>query len=197
MQNYTLGASGGGDNYTFSVSGGYLSQDGVVKKTTYDRYNLRLKSDFTKGRIKLGQSIILSKEYWRNMAGGWGGQGGNPVGSALKMIPVFPVYNPNAIAGFGGAYGPVVNVASPVAQLNLEIPESNATNAFINAFAEISLFEGLKYKLNLGYTNTFGHNATYTYPYEVGTLFINRDADLSESRSQRTTRLLESTICRH
>lgn len=194
IQNYNLSAGGGGENYTYSLSGGYLKQDGTVKKTGYDRYNFRIKSDFTKGRVKIGETVIFTKEFWRNMAGGWGGQGGNPVGSAVKMIPVFDVYDPDAVGGYGGAYGNVVNVANPVAQLNLEIPEVRSTDIILNAYAEITLLDELKYKYNLGYTNTFGNEFTYTYPYEVGALFTNADADLFEGRNERNYFLQEHTL---
>ncbi|HEX8429403.1 TonB-dependent receptor [Hymenobacter sp.] len=194
IQNYTVGASGGGDNYNFSISGGYFGQKGIVKETNYTRLNLRIKSDFTKGRLKLGESIIMSQEYWRYTAGGWGGQGGNPSGSALKMIPAFSVYDPTALGGFSGASGPVVNVANPVAMLYLEKPENRNYNAIINAYAEISLIEGLKYKYNLGYTPGFSHYSSYTYPYQVGTLFPNADADLNENRSQSGNWLHENTL---
>ncbi|UOG74724.1 TonB-dependent receptor [Hymenobacter tibetensis] len=194
MQNYTLGASGGGENFTYNLSGGYLDQQGIVKKTDYDRYNLRLKSDFTKGRIRIGETIILTREYWRTMAGGWGGQGGGPVGSALKMIPVFEVYDPTAVGGYGGAYGPVVNIASPVAQLNLEVPETRTTSAILNGYAEVSIVDALKYRLNLGYTNTFGAHNAYVFPYKVGALFNNADADLYQSRSQKEYFLQEHTL---
>ena len=200
MQNYTLGASGGSDNFTYSLSGAYLDQQGIVKETSYNRWNLRLKTDFTKGRVKIGETVILTKEYWRGMAGGWGGQGGNPVGSALKMIPVYGVYAPNAVGGYAGAYGPVVNVANPVAQLNLEIPETNSTNAIINAFAEVSLVKGLKYRFNVGYTNTFGAYSDYIAPYALGdlngqnALFNNADADLYQNRSQTAYFLQEHTL---
>ncbi|UGU15912.1 TonB-dependent receptor [Sinomicrobium kalidii] len=194
VKNYNLSASGGGEHYTYSVSAGYMEQDGIVKETGYNRWNLRFKSTLTKGRFKFGESVILSKEYWRNMAGGWGGQGGNPVGSAPKMIPVFDVYNPDAIGGYAGAYGPVVNVANPVAQLNLEVPEVHSKEAIVNAFAEVSILDGLKYKLNLGYTSTNGYDYTYTYPYEVGTLFTNLDSDLYESRYETEYILTENTL---
>jgi TonB-linked SusC/RagA family outer membrane protein len=193
-QNYFLSASGGGDDYTYSLSGGYLNQDGIVKKTNYNRYNLRLKSSLTKGRIKIGETVILSKEYWRNASEGFGGQGGNPVGSAAKMIPVFDVYDSGAIGGYGGAYGPIVNIENPVAVLNLEIPENRINKAIINAFAEISILDELDYKLNLGYNNTAGFNYRYTYPYEVGSLFTNLDSDLSESRYEREQSLIENTL---
>jgi len=193
-QNYNLAAAGGGENFTYSLSGGYLAQDGIVKKTTYDRWNLRLKSEFTKGKVRIGQTVILTKEYWRNASGGFGGQGGNPVGSATKMIPVFDVYDPEAIGGYGGAYGPIVNIENPVAVLNLQTPEVNKKDAIINAFAEVSILESLKYKFNVGYTNNSSYNYTYTYPYEVGTLFTNVDADLSESRGETNYSLQEHTL---
>jgi TonB-linked SusC/RagA family outer membrane protein len=194
MQNYTLGTSGGGDNYTFSLSGGYLDQQGIVKKTDYDRWNLRLKSEYTKGRVKLGETVILTREYWRGMAGGWGGQGGNPVGSALKMIPVFGVYDPTAVGGYSGASGPVVNVANPVAQLNLEVPETRTTTAILNGYAEVLIVDGLKYRLNLGYTNTYGSYNDYIFPYTVGALFNNADADLSQNKSEQTLFLQEHLL---
>ncbi|GAB3637309.1 TonB-dependent receptor [Hymenobacter arcticus] len=193
-QNYTLGASGGGDNYNFSISGGYFDQKGIVKTTDYNRFNLRIKSDFTKGRLKVGESIIMAQEYWHYTAGGWGGQGGNPTGSALKMIPAFGIYDPTAVGGFSGASGPVVNIANPVAMLNLEVPENRSYNAIINAYAEISILDGLKYKYNLGYTPGFGAYYDYTYPYQVGSLFTNPYATLSENRSQSNTWLHENTL---
>lgn len=194
MQNYNLGASGGGDNYTYSLSGGYLNQDGIVKNTGYDRWNLRLKSDFTKGRVRIGESVILSKETFNPLTGGLGGQGGNPVGSAIKMIPVFDVYNPDAVGGYGGAFGPVVDIANPVAQLNLRDVENNVNKAIINAFAEVSILDELKYKFNVGYTNTSGYYYEYTRPYQIGALFTNLDADLYESRNQTNYFLQEHTL---
>jgi len=194
MRNYNVAASGGAENYTYSLSGGYLDQEGIVKETGYDRWNLRLKTTFNKGKLKIGETVLLSQEHWRNMAGGWGGQGGNPVGSAPKMIPVFDVYNEDAIGGYGGAFGPVVNVANPLAQLNLENDEYETRKAIINVFAEFSITDNLKYKLNAGYTSTSGYNYTFINPYEVGSLFTNSDADLYEGRNETKNRLLEHTL---
>ncbi len=50
VQNYELGISGGGENFTYSLSGSYFDQEGIVKLTDYNRANLRLKTDFTKGK---------------------------------------------------------------------------------------------------------------------------------------------------
>ena len=58
VQNYSVGASGGSDNLKYNFSLGYLDQDGIVDKTDYSRLNMRLKSEFQKGRVKVGESIV-------------------------------------------------------------------------------------------------------------------------------------------
>lgn len=194
IQQYDLSVSGGGEGSRYSVSGGYTDQDGIVDLTGYSRYNLRVKSETTKGRFKFGETVFLSREKQRLMAGGWGGQGGNPVGSAPKMIPVFDIYDSTALGGYAGAYGPVVNVANPVAQLNLEEITTETTNILANAFAEFTIIPSLKYKLNLGYTNTFGSNFDYYKRHQVGTLFSHPTNDLSESKNQNVLVLLENTL---
>lgn len=194
IQQYDLNVSGGGEGGRYSVSGGYTDQDGIVDLTGYKRYNLRVKTETTKGRFKFGETVFLSREKQRLMAGGWGGQGGNPVGSAAKMIPVFGIYDSTALGGYAGAYGPVVNVANPVAQLNLEDITNETTSILANAFAEITIAPFLKYKLNLGYTNVFESNFDYYKRYQVGTLFSHPTNDLNEWKSQNTLVLLENTL---
>lgn len=194
IQSYELNISGGSENSRYSISGGYFNQEGVVRVTGYNRLNLRIKSETTKGRFKIGETIILSREKTITMPGGWGGQGGNPVGSAVKMIPVFDVYDPSAIGGYAGAYGPVVNVANPVAQLNLESIWNRYTNVITNGYAEVSLFKGLSYKFNLGYIYTGGQTYDYAKRYQVGTLFNHATNDLTEKRDERNFVMAENTL---
>jgi TonB-linked SusC/RagA family outer membrane protein len=194
MQQYEMLVSGGNEISRYSVSGSYTDQDGIIKVTGYKRYNLRVKTETTKGRLKFGETVLLSREKWITMPGGWGGQGGNPVGSAAKMIPVFGIYDTTALGGFAGAYGPVVNVANPVAQLHLEDINRELTSILANAYAEAALLPGLKYKLNLGYTNAFGSNSDYYKRYTVGTLFAHPTNDLSLNKDQNVLVLLENTL---
>lgn len=193
-RNYELMIGGGSKDSKYSISGSYLDQDGIVEVTGYKRYNLRMKSETTKGRFKFGETALLSREKWINMAGGWGGQGGNPVGSAAKMIPVFDVYDSTALGGFAGAYGPVVNVANPVAQLHLEDITRELTSILVNAYGQVNIVPGLDYKLNLGYTNSFGTSSDYFKRNVVGTLFAHPTNDISLSKDQNVQVLLENTL---
>ncbi|TRW27254.1 TonB-dependent receptor [Flavobacterium zepuense] len=194
IRQYDMSVSGGSDSGKYSVSGGYVTQDGIVETTDFNRYNIRVKTETKKGIFRFGETVFLSRDKQTQMAGGWGGQGGNPVGSAVKMIPIFGIYDPEAIGGYGGAYGPVVNVANPLAQLHLEDITAENTNILVNAFAEASILPSLKYKLNLGYTNNSTHARDYYKRYEVGTLFTHPTNDLSESKSQNVLVLLENTL---
>lgn len=194
VQQYNMIVSGGNESSKYSVSGGYNDQQGIVDVTGYKRYNLRVKTETTKGRLKFGETVLLSREKFITMPGGWGGQGGNPVGSAAKMIPVFQIYDPTAVGGFAGAYGPVVNVANPVAQLNLENINREFTSILANAYAQVNLLPGLNYKLNLGYTNGFNSNYDYAKRYNVGTLFSHPTNDINLSKDQNVLVLLENTL---
>jgi TonB-linked SusC/RagA family outer membrane protein len=194
IQQYNLLVSGGSESSKYSVSGGYNDQQGIVDVTGYKRYNLRVKTETTKGRLKFGETVLLSREKFVNMPAGWGGQGGNPVGSAIKMIPAFKIYNPDLIGGYDGAYGSVVNIANPVAQLNLEDITRENTSILANAFGELKIIEGLKYRLNLGYTNVFNSNYDYHRRYQVGALFTHPTNDISLSKDQNVLLLLENTL---
>lgn len=194
MQQYELLVSGGNESSRYSLSGSYTDQDGIVKVTGYKRYNLRVKSETTKGWFKFGETVLLSREKWITMPGGWGGQGGNPVGSAVKMIPVFGIYDTTALGGYAGAYGPVVNVANPLAQLHLEDINRELTSLLVNAYGELTILPGIKYKLNLGYTNAFGSNSDYHKRYKVGTLFAHPTNDISLAKDQNVLVLLENTL---
>ncbi|MDB5019664.1 MAG: SusC/RagA family TonB-linked outer membrane protein [Pedobacter sp.] len=194
IQQYNILVSGGSENTKYSVSGGYNNQEGIVDVTGYKRYNLRVKTETTKGALKFGQTVLLSREKFITMPGGWGGQGGNPVGSAVMMIPAFGIYDPALQGGYSGVSGSVVNIANPVAQLHLEDINRENTNILANAFGELTILPGLKYKLNLGYTNTFNSNYDYHRRYVVGGLFSHATNDISTSKDQNVLILLENTL---
>ena len=172
VQNYSVGASGGSDNLTYNVSMGYLDQDGIVENTDYNRFNLRVKSDFKKGRVKIGETILLTQESVHDMPG-VGGQGGNVIGATVMMIPGFSIYNEDAVGGYGGASGSVLDVFNPVAALNLKRSKSDYYKALINLYAEVDIIDGLKYRLSTGFTATEHKNSSTEEAYQVGTFFSN------------------------
>ncbi|MDR2919460.1 MAG: TonB-dependent receptor [Tannerella sp.] len=192
-QNYSLGLSGGSDNLKYNMSLGYYNQEGVIEKTNYDRLNLRVKTDYTKGIFKIGETVMITKENRKDMPG-VGGQGGNVIGAATMMLPGFKVYDENAIGGYGGAKGAVLDVFNPVAALNLIDSKNDYYQALVNLYGEVSLYEGLKYKLNVGVTTTEHKSYLYTPVYEVGSIFSNTLNSLAETSDLTKYYQVENTL---
>ena len=142
VQNYYVGASGGGENLRYNASIGYLTQDGVVKTSGYDRLNLRFKSDFTKGRFKIGESVILTQTTTKPTIG-W------PLGSvqstAVTSIPVFTPYD-SAGQYTKTSQSLIGSVPNPVAAINLGTVNQYNVNILASIYGEVKLMEGLKFK---------------------------------------------------
>ena len=63
-QNYQLSASGGDKNLKYYISGNYSSEDGIMKNSNYDKYNLRAKVDISLSKnVTIG--INLAPSYSR------------------------------------------------------------------------------------------------------------------------------------
>lgn len=192
-QNYNIGASGGSENLKYSLSLGYLNQDGIVETSNYTRLNMRIKTDLTKGKLKLGQTFIFSTEETRNI-GNLGGQGGTAVSAATMMIPAFKIYDETALGGYAGAWGPVMDVFNPVAGLNLFKNESDYYKLLANLYGEYEIVDGLKYKLSVGATINETKGFNYRPRYVVGSIFRNEKTTLSESSGMSKYGQIENTL---
>lgn len=53
-QNYQLSASGGDKNMKYYISGNYTSEDGIMRNSNYDKYNIRAKMD-----INLSKNVTI------------------------------------------------------------------------------------------------------------------------------------------
>ena len=53
-----VAVTGGSKNASFSASGGYLNKDGIMRNSSHESYNIRLKSDFSflNNRVTVGES---------------------------------------------------------------------------------------------------------------------------------------------
>jgi TonB-linked SusC/RagA family outer membrane protein len=192
-QNYSLGFLGGSDNLKYSMSLNYYNQEGIIKETNYDRFNIRVKTDYKKGIFKVGETILLTKEKRKEMPG-VPGQGRNAIGGAITMIPSFAVYDEDAIGGYGGASGDVTDIFNPVAALNLIDVTSDTYSALINTYVEANFFDGFKYKLNVGANVSEFKRETYTPRYEVGGFFKNLDNILANQDDFNLFTQVENTL---
>lgn len=155
VQNYQVSASGGTDKLQYLVSGGFFSQEGVVKTSDYKRFNLRSNIDAqVLKNLKIGSSVSGSYGYgvFPNVNGHYGL--GGVLNMALAAAPTIPAYDDEGNPYFNqqdvtDALGWLVN---PLTVLNTDNYSDNRStaNIIMNDYLELKILEGLTFKSTIG-----------------------------------------------
>lgn len=92
-QEYTVSFNGGNDKGTFYGSANYLSNDGIVKGSSYDRFTARMKADYQiKPWLKAGGNFSYG-HYMRHALGDDGSSTSSGNAFAFSNIaPIYPMY---------------------------------------------------------------------------------------------------------
>ncbi|QEL04135.1 TonB-dependent receptor [Olivibacter sp. LS-1] len=147
---HTLGVSMGSDKMTANFTGGYLNQKGTNKGQDYKRYSgrvgleLRPTNWFTLGASINGTWSVQNYGYT-----GSGSRAANAIyGAAQGMLPYAVPYDNqgNYIYLPGGD----INIVNPILEHEYVINERTALRALGSFYAELKLFDGLKYRMNYG-----------------------------------------------
>ncbi|GAB3892124.1 TonB-dependent receptor [Larkinella knui] len=173
ISEYQLSASGGSDRVRYAVSGAYFTQEGTMKGTSYDRYNLRFNLDADLSpKLRIGVSVAPSySQQFRQPAGGpynnatgteiSGGRAlPNPVTSATLMPAVIPLYtatgdyaqNFDGVRNDDGSSFFADNMFSPLAIVELNKNRLRNYRLFGNGFLEYEPIKDLKIRSSLGST---------------------------------------------
>jgi TonB-linked SusC/RagA family outer membrane protein len=152
ISNFQFSAGGGTDNVQYSVSAGYLTQDGIIKRSAMDRYTLRANVDikaapkFTFG-ININPSYKITDEVRTD--GHWADNG--IINAALNTMPMAPIYKAD------GSYSSMAELAAPYNLPGITNPVANITeynskfheiNLLSNVYAEYRFLPNLKYRVS-------------------------------------------------
>ncbi len=173
ISEYQLSATGGSETVRYAVSGAYFTQQGTMKGTSYERYNLRFNLDADlSSKFRIGVSLAPSySQQYRQPAGGpynnasaselAGGRAlPNTVTSATLMPPIVPLYtttgdfgqNFDAVMNDGGSSFVADNLFSPLAIVELNKNRLRNYRLFGNGFLEYEPIKDLRIKSSLGST---------------------------------------------
>ncbi len=154
VQNYDVNVSGGTDNLSYMISGGYMKQEGLVKGTDYQRVNLRANVESKINRyITVG--LNLAPTYI--VANGSGSANGKDsrIHHIVTAIPVSEAGVGYQINAQPNTRYPWANtVSAPVYALETNINRSNRVRFLGNAFVRLTPIEDLKVELS-GATNYY------------------------------------------
>lgn len=180
--------SGGSKTDSYSVSASYLNKEGILRNTSHESYNIRLKSDysFLDNRLIIGESMIV------RLSKGEGNVNQDTMGEILRFPSVVPVFDPTNLTGWGTSAD--INLPNPYAYYSTVTNNNEKTQIFLNAYLQAEVIKGLKYKLNLGLRKDHTKSRTYKGVYDLGTYGKNDAPDLSEGSSDYESWVLENTL---
>ena len=192
-----LAASGGSEMGNYSVSLGWLDQDGIVTNTGFSKINLQAKSEFHKNKLTLGENIILSREFHDNITDAGAGSG-NAVQSAVIANPLRKIYlDRGEIYSTDNPVGTQNNV---IGLLNLHSQENTLYRMLVSTWMEYEFFEGLKFKGKYAAAGDFSHYLNHRSDYSKQNVYamggeqLNRDSRLIENKSTSVFWQLENIL---
>lgn len=180
MQNYNLAISGGSQNVTYRVSGGYLKQQGTIVGSDYNRLNISNNLVFTpKSNLEFGESFALNKSLTHNVQTDYNG---NLINDAFAEDPTIPVKNPDGNYS-ATKYSDIVNPLAKIHYLYANRPY-NQWGLLGNTYLQYKPIKGLTLKTSYSIDLKFTDNKQFTPTYDVAPNFRNPNPQLYQQKDQ-------------
>lgn len=197
-QKHDIAVSGGNEFSTYNVAVGFYDKEGTMVASDFERYNLRVNTDFKlNNRFKVGQTFSYARSV-RNQLGedesenNFGNAGLSPILEVLQALPHNAAYDPNSANGFAA---PVVEdePGNMLGVLSLTTNRRTTDRFQGNVYLEAKIIEGLKFRTQFGlnFTNNFQEDHAPTYNF--GSKKVNDRAWLYEE-SSRTSRWVWNNV---
>ncbi|QRR00534.1 SusC/RagA family TonB-linked outer membrane protein [Dyadobacter sandarakinus] len=167
-QNYDASIRGGGKYSSFSISGGYYNEKGIIGKSYYKRYTFRVSSDHKIGnRLKIGQNLQFTNT--NSTAPNTTSSQTGLLWTAIRFHPGLPVRNADGSYSTTKGIGAFGDINNPVFTVDMQ-DQNSARNRFLGSVTgEFELAKGLKVRANLAMDATFSEN--YVFDVKVDDQF--------------------------
>lgn len=184
---HNISLNGGAENSKFYVGLGLLDQEGIGRATSFERYNLRVNSEFSiTDHFRIGESLNVSYSERVGVVdpvGGFQNQDNEgQIAALFRMNPLIPVRdirgNFAGTAGIGG----LGNASNPIG-----IADRNGNNptetlrALGSLYAEVDVFKGLSFK------------TTFTADLSDSKFSFFRPVDVENSAARQVNLLRETS----
>ena len=195
---HSLAFTGGSKTSTYSISGGYTGQDGLIGGSDvsyYKRYNLRVNSEHKmwNGLVTIGEHVGFVYKDSRGM--GTGNIYNNNLRSAFSTSPLVPVYDAD-----GNYYSTVdsdwnKNDGNPYGTMMMNrFNQSKNTSVDANVYVQIEPIKNLKFKtvfgLNYGGSNYRSFTPIYKFTPQSG----NGITKVNQSNGNGTSLVWTNTL---
>lgn len=191
IQQHNLSVSGGSDAGNYYISAGFFDQEGIIIKTPYKRYNIRVNSEWGKGKFKFGENIAFRYENNRSEPSG-GGR--SLIEATLKETGPVPIYDESNLGGFGGPDAIDGHDANNPIGLAHRINDQNFNRLLTGSvYGDYEFIEGLNYRLNFGFNSADNSSKRLILETDLGPKSLTQ-TELREQHRWNTGLILENTL---
>ena len=195
---HSLAFTGGSKTSTYSISGGYTGQDGLIGGSDvsyYKRYNLRANSEHKmwNGLVTIGEHVGFVYKDSRGMS--TGNIYNNNLRSAFSTSPLVPVYDAN-----GNYYSTVdsdwnKNDGNPYGTMMMNrFNQSKNTSVDANVYVQIEPIKNLKFKTVFGLSYGGSNYRSFTPIYKFTPQSGNGITKVNQSNGNGTSLVWTNTL---
>jgi len=196
MQTYDFSMSGGSKHGTYRASLNYMDNSATTPGRSLERLTARINSQGTLGRVRAGENISVSRTNLRNASSI---MGGGVIQDIVELIPTVPIYDDGPLGtthGYGrGDQTRARTLAyNPFAAVDNGDTKTEFITVRANAWAEVSIFDFLKYKINLGADIMDSSRNSWTKGYGTGLNKADGPNSATSTWNRRYNYLIENTL---
>lgn len=197
MHNHQLNISGGNDNVKYSLSAGYLQQEGIAIGSDFERFSARVNMDnkITKW-LSTGLRASVAQTTQNNTI-----DSGNIIRTAIEQLPDTPARNPDGSWGAQAENMYGTYFSNPVAEALMRENYNRGLQMYVDFFADVTLWKGLvfraEYAGNYYYSNTYQYTPSYDYGHYVQSSTGSRGANNGSNWTLKTYLTYNVTFGKH
>lgn len=197
MHNHQLNISGGNDNVKYSLSAGYLQQEGIAIGSDFERFSARVNMDnkITKW-LSTGLRASVAQTTQNNTI-----DSGNIIRTAIEQLPDTPARNPDGSWGAQAENMYGTYFSNPVAEALMRENYNRGLQMYVDFFADVTLWKGLvfraEYAGNYYYSNTYQYTPSYDYGHYVQSSTGSRGANNGSNWTLKTYLTYNGTFGKH
>ncbi|MCB0563999.1 MAG: TonB-dependent receptor [Phaeodactylibacter sp.] len=168
LQDYNLAVSNSSERGQYYLSGGYYNHQGVVKESQFERYTVRLNSDYNiiPGMLKIGENLTLTNQQANqvnDLAEG-------AIGLSIEQQTIVPIRTADGL-GWGGPTGGITDRDNPVRLIEMNKDNTSNFNKVLgNLFVELTPLPGLNLRSSFGVEYNFFYNRNFRKAFTAGSL---------------------------
>lgn len=197
MHNHQLNISGGNDNVKYSLSAGYLQQEGIAIGSDFERFSARVNMDnkITKW-LSTGLRASVAQTTQNNTI-----DSGNIIRTAIEQLPDTPARNPDGSWGAQAENMYGTYFSNPVAEALMRENYNRGLQMYVDFFTDVTLWKGLvfraEYAGNYYYSNTYQYTPSYDYGHYVQSSTGSRGANNGSNWTLKTYLTYNGTFGKH